>query len=273
MNKISKTEDKLFEAMEKIGLHPKRQYPISKMHVDFAFPKEKLVIEVNGGHHRTREEVERDEKRRDVCENLDWRVKVFTAEQVYENPEAIAWKIYNMLNYSKNSKLSDFPRQTYKYKLIKTKEEKDKEYNKIKKIKSHLSTAKRGLSLGYKYVKKSVIITIILILSLFILPLAFYVIVYVLYAVFIALSWIISIIFGFLFSSNSEVVFTKIISSFLGRLVDFLTELCPKIWHLIYKSNVKPILVIILIGISFIIGYFKIFNRRFWRHSPFNLIM
>jgi len=100
MNKVSKTEEILFEAMEYIGLNPKRQYLISKHHVDFAFPERLLVVEVDGIHHRTREEVERDEKRRDVAENLGWRVKRFTAEEVYENPTKIAWKIKNLLSPS-----------------------------------------------------------------------------------------------------------------------------------------------------------------------------
>jgi len=96
--KTSKTEDILFECMCNIGLKPKRQYLISKHHPDFAFPKEKLVVEVDGPHHRTRTEIERDEKRRDVAENLGWSVKRFTAEEVYENPEKIAWKIKFILD-------------------------------------------------------------------------------------------------------------------------------------------------------------------------------
>lgn len=105
MNKISRTEDILFESMNKIGLYPKRQYPISKHHVDFAFPEQKLIIEVDGWeYHKDRKQREIDEKRRDIAENLGWRVKRFTAEEVYENPENVAWKIYQILGRSKNNK-------------------------------------------------------------------------------------------------------------------------------------------------------------------------
>lgn len=106
MNTVSKVEDMLFESMKKIRLKPVRQHLISKMHVDFAFPDKKIAIEVDGPHHRTRQEIERDEKRRDVAENLGWRVKRFTAEEVFEDPEKIAWKISNTVNKS------PFPTQT-----------------------------------------------------------------------------------------------------------------------------------------------------------------
>jgi very-short-patch-repair endonuclease len=113
MNKISKTEDRLYEAMLSIGLKPERQYPISKMKVDFAFLKEKLVIEVDGWeYHKNRKQREIDEKRRDIAENLGWKVKRFTAEEVYENSEKIAWRIYQILGKSKNNKrLSDFEKK------------------------------------------------------------------------------------------------------------------------------------------------------------------
>lgn len=111
MNKSSKTEDILYEAMLDIGLRPRRQYPISRHHVDFAFPKQKLIIEVDGWeYHKDRKQREIDEKRRDIAENLGWRVKRFTAEEVYEDPRSIAWKVHNLLKDKKSIK-------DYNYKL------------------------------------------------------------------------------------------------------------------------------------------------------------
>ena len=109
MNKPSKTEDILFESMKNLGLKPDRQYPISKHHVDFAFPREKLIVEVDGWqYHKSREQREIDEKRRDIAENLGWRVKRFTAEEVYDNPELITWRIKELLGKAKNSNLKNF---------------------------------------------------------------------------------------------------------------------------------------------------------------------
>ena len=68
MNKVSKTEDVLFEAMRSIGLNPERQYPISRMKVDFAFIKERLVVEVDGAYKRTKEGMKTLFERRRACE-------------------------------------------------------------------------------------------------------------------------------------------------------------------------------------------------------------
>ncbi|MFA5070858.1 MAG: DUF559 domain-containing protein [Candidatus Pacearchaeota archaeon] len=109
VNKISKTEDALYKSLISIGLNPERQYSISNHHVDFAFPKEKLIIEVDGWeYHKDRKQREIDEKRRDIAENLGWRVKRFTAEEVYENSNSVAWRVKSLLTKSKNKKLSDY---------------------------------------------------------------------------------------------------------------------------------------------------------------------
>ncbi len=52
-NGMNLTENKLYDAMLKIGLKPEYQYEISYMKVDFAFPKYNIVIEVNGPYHDT----------------------------------------------------------------------------------------------------------------------------------------------------------------------------------------------------------------------------
>ena len=96
-NGLNITENRLFEAMQKIGLNPKSQYPISDMKVDFAFPKEMIAIEVNGKYHRTEEQKIRDRKRWFVLNGLGWKRRTFTAEQVYSSPIEIAKKIKKIL--------------------------------------------------------------------------------------------------------------------------------------------------------------------------------
>lgn len=110
--KVSKTEDILYDALNKIGLYPKRQYPISDHHVDFAFPEDKLVIEVDGPDHLTEKQKEIDERRRDIAENLGWKVRRFNAKEVYEKTGETADKIKWMLTRNNNNKsLSDFSRK------------------------------------------------------------------------------------------------------------------------------------------------------------------
>jgi len=97
MHKPSKTEDLLFEAMLNIGLKPERQYPISRMHVDFAFPREKLVIEVDGAYKRNYEGMKTLFARTRACKKEGWQVENFTAEEIFDNPQIIAWRIKESL--------------------------------------------------------------------------------------------------------------------------------------------------------------------------------
>jgi len=107
MNKVSKTEDILYDAMLSIGLSPKRQFLVKRytdkegiereMKVDFAFPDKKLVIEVDGAYKRNAEGMKKLFNRRRVCESEGWRVENYTAEEIYENPEKYAWRIAYIL--------------------------------------------------------------------------------------------------------------------------------------------------------------------------------
>lgn len=96
-NGMNSTENKLYDAMKSIGLGPKPQYKISKMTVDFAFPEEMLVIEVNGPYHNTEDQRVRDSKRWYVMQKEGWNRKSFSSDQVNKNPLAIAQIIKNLL--------------------------------------------------------------------------------------------------------------------------------------------------------------------------------
>lgn len=89
----SETENILFRELNKKGLFPERQYQIDKMHVDFAFPKEKVVIEIDGKHHLVEEEKIRDGNRDEMLMNFGWKVRRYTANETYANPSLVAYKI------------------------------------------------------------------------------------------------------------------------------------------------------------------------------------
>jgi len=96
-NGLNITENKLYEAMKKIGLNPIPQYPISEMRVDFAFPEEMIAIEVDGDYHNTEEQKIRDRKRWFVLNSRGWKRRTFTAKQVYYYPMDVARKIKRLL--------------------------------------------------------------------------------------------------------------------------------------------------------------------------------
>lgn len=110
MDKVSKTEDRLYEAMLDIGLRPERQYSISRMKVDFAFPKEMLVIEVDGYYKRNSVGMKALFERKRACEREGWKVENFTAEEVFEDADKVARRIYHMVKDEerKNKKLDNW---------------------------------------------------------------------------------------------------------------------------------------------------------------------
>ena len=89
----SETEKIILKELHEIGFHPKEQYKISKMTVDFAFLEDKIVIEIDGPHHKTLEQRKADGDRDDVLQSLGWKVRRFTAEESYDEPDVVADKI------------------------------------------------------------------------------------------------------------------------------------------------------------------------------------
>jgi very-short-patch-repair endonuclease len=69
------------------GAKFRRQHPIGPYVADFACVKQKLVIEIDGGHHAY--QVEADERRTAVMRSLGWRVVRFWANEVVAYPDGI----------------------------------------------------------------------------------------------------------------------------------------------------------------------------------------
>ena len=90
MPKTSKTEEILYNALKKESLHPERQYKISEMHVDFAFPKKKIIVEVDGWMHHIPPQRWIDMARDRRLQKAGWQVFRYDAGQVYNNT---AWVV------------------------------------------------------------------------------------------------------------------------------------------------------------------------------------
>jgi len=96
------TERKLYDAMKEIGLNPSPSHKISRMTVDFAFPDEKLAIEINGPYHKSEKQKTADQKRWFVLQKNGWQRKSFDAARVYKNPREVAAVISSLLSINGN---------------------------------------------------------------------------------------------------------------------------------------------------------------------------
>ncbi len=93
----SATEKILLRSFRKHGLNPEEQYKIGNMRVDFAFPKEKIIIEVDGVHHSKRKQKIKDIRRNYFLKDEGWKVWRYKAEHCYKFPDYIARKIKERL--------------------------------------------------------------------------------------------------------------------------------------------------------------------------------
>jgi leucyl-tRNA synthetase len=86
----------LLRAKQVCQLKFRRQYPIESWIVDFACPKEMLIIEIDGGYHD--HTVDADLRRQRALESLGWKILRFSDKQVEEDAEAVALAIARELN-------------------------------------------------------------------------------------------------------------------------------------------------------------------------------
>jgi very-short-patch-repair endonuclease len=84
----------------------RRQHPIDTFIVDFYCHQEKLVIEIDGGYHLTKEQQEKDINRSAILERLGIKILRFTNEEV-RNQKGNTTKI--ILETLKNKSQSDNP--------------------------------------------------------------------------------------------------------------------------------------------------------------------
>lgn len=87
---MTKAERKLwYEYLRKFPLRIHRQRPIHHFIVDFYCPKLKLVIEIDGESHSSRQAQEYDAARTAKLESYELRVIRFTNEEVLKNFESV----------------------------------------------------------------------------------------------------------------------------------------------------------------------------------------
>ena len=89
-NGMNFVENKLYDALIRSGLEPQQQYKVSLMAVDFAFPKIRLVIEINGPHHQIDKFKKQDGRRYYKLKKFHWKKITVLAEEVYEDPDKVA---------------------------------------------------------------------------------------------------------------------------------------------------------------------------------------
>ena len=97
--KITESEKRLCNALQSLGLRPRKQYKISRMRIDLAFPHQKVAVEVDGSHHRSDvRQIESDMWRTKYLEENGWKVLHYTNKQVYEKVVWCAEDIRSHIN-------------------------------------------------------------------------------------------------------------------------------------------------------------------------------
>ena len=76
----------------------KRQQPIGNYIVDFICKEAKIIIEVDGGQHNEKENIELDKKRTEFLESNGYKVIRFWNNEVYENIEGVIKRLEKEFN-------------------------------------------------------------------------------------------------------------------------------------------------------------------------------
>lgn len=87
----------------KLGVRFLRQYSIFAFVVDFYSPELKLAIEVDGATHSTNEEIEYDNRRQSIIEQLGIIFLRFTNSEIYNDLHNVMEKIKVKIDERKSS--------------------------------------------------------------------------------------------------------------------------------------------------------------------------
>jgi very-short-patch-repair endonuclease len=102
---LSEAEDRLLDMVRKVGLpEPATNAPIGNFHVDFFWPRERLVVEVDGyAFHSSRRKFESDRRRDALLTARGLRVMRVTWRQIIDEPETVLVRIAQALARSADS--------------------------------------------------------------------------------------------------------------------------------------------------------------------------
>lgn len=87
---------------------PHWQKIVSGFILDLAFPKDKLVVEVDGPYHATAEQRRRDARRSAVLESAGWTVRRLTDGEVFRDPAAAAARVIVWLDEARYREESEY---------------------------------------------------------------------------------------------------------------------------------------------------------------------
>lgn len=79
------------------GLKFRRQYSIGNYIADFYCPELKLVVEIDGGQHCEKENIEKDSERTKYFEDLGMRVKRYTNLDVKNNLSGVMGELLEII--------------------------------------------------------------------------------------------------------------------------------------------------------------------------------
>ena len=101
----TEAEDLLWQNLRglKLGVKFRRQQPVDIFIPDFVCTQKKLMIEVDGGYHNKKEQIELDAERTRILEVLGYKVLRFTNEEVLKNVSSVLEKIRTELKNRENS--------------------------------------------------------------------------------------------------------------------------------------------------------------------------
>ncbi len=101
----TEAEDLLWQNLRglKLGVKFRRQQPVDIFIPDFVCTQKKLMIEVDGGYHNKKEQIELDAERTRILEVLGYKVLRFTNEEVLKDVSSVLEKIRTELKNRENS--------------------------------------------------------------------------------------------------------------------------------------------------------------------------
>lgn len=74
---------------KKLGVKFRRQHGIDKYIVDFYCPELRLIVELDGGIHGEKPEIEKDEVRENFLRDNDFFIKRYTNEEIFKNLDGV----------------------------------------------------------------------------------------------------------------------------------------------------------------------------------------